>query len=43
MIHYVKGLNPYYRVKVQATLYEGNEIVKADQECNWGSLPSDSS
>jgi len=29
-VHYIRNLKNYQKVKVQATLYEGTQIVKQD-------------
>lgn len=45
MFHFVKGIKPFSRVKVQATLYEGTLIVKQEnlQDCNWATTSIDTS
>ena len=54
MLHYIRGMRPFTRVKIQATLYEGSQIIKLDnnpanppvsvnsQDCNWASSGVDS-
>eukprot|EP00350_Pseudokeronopsis_sp_OXSARD2_P002018 CAMPEP_0170554378 /NCGR_PEP_ID=MMETSP0211-20121228/12209_1 /TAXON_ID=311385 /ORGANISM="Pseudokeronopsis sp., Strain OXSARD2" /LENGTH=72 /DNA_ID=CAMNT_0010863361 /DNA_START=1015 /DNA_END=1233 /DNA_ORIENTATION=+ len=39
MVHYVKNIKSYLKVKIQATLYEGVSIIKQDnyEDCNWAS------
>jgi len=40
MLHYIRGMRPFTRVKIQATLYEGSQIIKQDNNVNnAGSLP----
>jgi hypothetical protein len=43
MVHFVKNIKSYAKLKVQATLYEGVSIVKQDnyEECNWASTSVD--
>ena len=40
MLHYIRGMRPFTRVKIQATLYEGSQIIKLDNNMNnGGGLP----
>jgi hypothetical protein len=43
-LHYVRGFKPFQRAKVQATIYEGPNMVKLEngQDCNWASIGVDS-
>jgi hypothetical protein len=40
MLHYIRGMRPFTRVKIQATLYEGSQIIRLDNNPNnGGGLP----
>ena len=43
VMHYARNLKNFGRMKVQATLYEGVQIVKQDnhQDCNWATTSVD--
>ena len=44
IVNYIKGLKPFSRLKVQATLYEGKSIVKHNDntaDCNWATMGLD--
>lgn len=44
-MHFVKNIKNYNKLKIQATLYEGANIVKQDsyQDCNWATAGVDRS
>lgn len=44
-MHYIKNIKNYNKLKIQATLYEGANIVKQDsyQDCNWATAGVDRS